>query len=560
MNLKKIVAEFAEVDESKILVSPKSEMGDFCLPCFDLAKQQKCSPNIIAENLKKQLFNKPNFFIDKLEVMGGYLNFFINRSMFAKTYLGKNEHFNFEYAKAGENQTVCVEYGSPNLAKYLHIGHLSTLMIGESLARIYEKLGFNTIRINYPGDYGTPFGKMVVAIKMWCDDVEKLKQSGIDGIQDLYVKFAQNETPELLEMARTASKKIEDKQGEEYELYKMIIDASLKEVTRVTDLLGIKYNLVRGESYYNNQLQAKVNQLIDANLAKKSQGAQIVDLENDGLGIAVVQRSDEGSVYITRDLCTVEDRYDLFNFDKMLYVVAVEQKLHFQQLFKICEKLGRPFASKLEHISYGLVSTPEGKISSRKGKQALFVDIFDTTLQKAKDVIKDKTFEIENKDKVAEKVALGAMALTALKTERVKDSVFDIDKSLSFDGETAPYLQYTYARTCSLIRKFEALSPKEDFVCDDEFDKIFESHFDLIKQMASFDEVVLEAQKTNEPCIITRALFALAKSFNQFYGDCKIIDEEHYERTKTLIKLVKLLNEILAFAMPLVLIEPIQEM
>lgn len=559
MNLKKIVADFAEVDENKILNSPKKEMGDFCLPCFEFAKTLHKAPQIIADELKQKLFLKQNFFIDRLETMGGYLNFFINKSMFAKTIL-EEKGFSFEFSNIGVDKTACIEYCSPNLAKYMHIGHLTNAYIGESLQRIYRTMGYNVVRINYFGDYGTPFGKMIVAIQKW-GNVEDVKNKGIEELQNLYIKFNQEETEELLNMARFASKQIEDQKGEEYELYKMITEIAKDDCKKNLAILGIDFDDWRGESTYNKDMPKILKELEQKNISRIGEkNAQIVDLNEYNLSVAVVKRGDDGTVYITRDLCAIKDRFERYNFDEMLYVVAVEQKLHFQQLIKMCELLGRPYYNKMQHISYGMFSTPEGKISSRKGKQALLIDIYNASLQKATNIIENKNFTFEDKNEIAKKVARSAIAFSILKIERNKDKIFDLKTAISFDGETAPYLQYTYARTCSLIRKFQTLEHKEEFSCDDDLDEIFENNFEIFKIISNFSNTIKSAYEQKEPCIIARELLDLAQSFNKFYSEVKIIDETNYARSEKLMKIVEKVKAVFEFGLPLVVVDIVEEM
>lgn len=557
MNLKQIIADFAEIDESKVLLAPKPDLGDFCIPCFDIAKKLGRNPNEVANEWKDHLFQKNNHMIEGIKVVGGYLNFYINKSLFAKKLIG--EDFSFAYKEKGKGKTVCIEYCSANLAKYLHIGHMSTTFIGESLRRIYSSMGYNVVRINYLGDYGTPFGKMVVAIQKW-GDIESVKEKGVDEIQALYVRFSQNENEELMALARNASKKIEMQEGEEFEIYKLIVKISIQECKRLMELIGVDFDDWRGESYYKDKLESVVDELHYHSISKESEGAEIVDLTEFNKGVAVVKRKDGASVYLTRDLCAVEDRFNIYNFDEMLYVVAIQQKLYFEQLGKICELLNKPYANRLKHVSYGMFSTPEGKIASRQGKQAIFIDMFDKAFNNAKEILKDKNLSYEDKDEVAKKVAIGAIAFSILKVERNKDKVFELEKAISFDGETAPYLQYTYARTCSLIRKFEELSVPDSACCDDDLDDVYQEIYPMLKLINDFSDIVNLAHETLEPSVIAKNLIDIAQFFNAFYNSHKILDSQNPEKTKDLMKVVKLVNSVLRFGMPLVIVEPIQEM
>lgn len=588
LNIKQLIADFVGCDIQQLTVAPKLEMGDFSLPCFAMAKEKKVSPNLIAEDLKNNLMKKLPPFIKDIQTIGGYLNFYLNRNIVSQLII-LNSFLPFQFSNIGQNKVVCIDYCSPNLAKYMHIGHVANLVIGESLRRIHEYLGYNVKRICYVGDYGTPFGKMVVAIKKW-SDIEKIKTGGIDEIQNLYIKFAQYEVEDenLIEEARNASKDIEDKIGEAYEIYKEIISIAIAECKRVVKLMDVEFDDWRGESTYSNAIENVLKELQEKNISHKENGAQIVNLEEYGLHIAVVQRSDGGSVYLTRDICAAEDRFKKYNFDKMLYVVASEQKLHFAQLFKILELMDKKYSKNLQHITYGLFSMKEGKISSRKGKQALFVDLLKEGEDSAYNFVKDKNFILENKESVVKKVARSSIAFSVLKVERNKDKVFDKEKTISFDGETAPYIQYTYARCCSLIRKYENLSLQnktenktenkaiqellkldnilkiseylKERTVENKLQEVYEKNFYLFKKIYQIDEAIVDAYKKNEPYILAREIIDLCQEFNKLYHEVKIIDENNLNLTEQLIEIVKSVKIKLEQTMPLVMIDTIIEM
>ena len=588
LNIKQLIADFVGCDIQQLTVAPKLEMGDFSLPCFTMAKEKKVSPNLIAEDLKNNLMKKLPPFIKDIQTIGGYLNFYLNRNIVSQLII-LNSFLPFQFSNIGQNKVVCIDYCSPNLAKYMHIGHVANLVIGESLRRIHEYLGYNVKRICYVGDYGTPFGKMVVAIKKW-SDIEKIKTGGIDEIQNLYIKFAQNEVENesLIEEARNASKEIEDKKGQSYEIYKEIINIAIAECKRVVKLMDVEFDDWRGESTYSNAIENVLKELQEKNISHKENGAQIVNLEEYGLHIAVVQRSDGGSVYLTRDICAAEDRFKKYNFDKMLYVVASEQKLHFAQLFKILELMDKKYSKNLQHITYGLFSMKEGKISSRKGKQALFVDLLKEGEDSAYNFVKDKNFILENKESVVKKVARSSIAFSVLKVERNKDKVFDKEKTISFDGETAPYIQYTYARCCSLIRKYENLSLQnktenktenkaiqellkldnilkmseylKERTVENKLQEVYEKNFYLFKKIYQIDEAIVDAYKKNEPYILAREILDLCQEFNKFYNEFKIIDENNLNLTKQLMMIVESVKNKLEQTMPLVMIDTIIEM
>lgn len=561
MNFKKEIATLLGVQENLIAASPKEQMGDFSFACFSLAKEMGKAPNLIAQDYKEKLAKNLPPFVEKVEVIGGYLNFFLNKPLVAPMILadaGKE----FEYNDFGAGQTVCIDYCSPNLAKFMHIGHFTNLAIGESLRRIYEKMGFDVKRICYVGDYGTPFGKMVVAIKEW-GNLQDVKSQGIEAIQNLYIEFAkrEEENENLIEMARQASKNIEEKHGIDYEIYKEIINVAIDECKGIVAKVGVEFDDWRGESTYSNSIKPMVENLLDKNIARKENGAVIVDLTEDNLHVAVVQRSDGGSVYLTRDLCAVEDRFSLYNFSQMLYVVGQEQKNHFSQLFRICSLLDKPYANSLKHITYGLFSMPEGKISSRKGKQALFTDLYNEGVASAKEVVKDKKFEFEKVEDVITKVARSSIAFSILKVERNKEKVFDKDKIISFDGETAPYVQYTYARTCSLERKFRELDPSQnEKLPNEEIAQIYSQNFKMYKILNNLDQMVKLAYDRAEPCYIAREIVDLCQEFNKFYHNVKILNEKNYGLSSILMQTVLAIKGKLAEMMPLVMLDLIEEM
>ncbi|MBE7082510.1 MAG: arginine--tRNA ligase [Clostridiales bacterium] len=551
MNLKKYIAEKLNVSEEAILNAPKKEMGDLSFPCFVLAKELKKSPMVIAGELQ-QLFVNDDL-IEKTEIVGGYLNFFFNKQKVGSLLF--DELKNFELKDIGKGKVVCIDYCAVNLAKYLHIGHFTTTIIGESLARIHEALGYKVVRINYVGDYGTPFGKMVVAYKLWGNEND-IRARGIDAVQDLYVKFCANENEELMDLARQASAKIEKQEDEEYQIYKNIIDITIEETKRLVGRMNIAFDDWRGESTYNNQMEEPLKQLKDAGLLTiGEENAEIVDLNDFGLGVCVLKRGDGASLYVTRDLAAVEDRYNLYNFDKMLYVTAVQQNNHFAKLFKLCELVKKPYANKLLHVSYGMFSLPEGKIASRKGKQALFADILDEAETSALKAVETRNLTDDQKQNISKAVAMSAIAFSILKIERVKDKVFDMQKAISFDGETGPYLQYTYARLCSLIRKYQT-----QYEFDDNAElQITDDIFELLKSLEGLKDAIVDSCEKCEPCYLARKLLEIAQLFNKYYNENKIVTADKNESAGK-INFVIRIKQALEVALKLVCIKPIEEM
>ena len=550
MNLIDIIAKKLEVNPSLITKCPKIEMGDYSLPCFVFAKEEQVSVDTIMERFISKVKNEPMF--QEFKKMGGYLNFCLNKQFVGEEILKDLKCLSL--SNIGKDKVIAIDYCSVNLAKYLHIGHFTTTIIGESIARICEALGYKVIRINYVGDYGTPFGKMVVAYKLW-GNKKDIEQRGMDAIQELYVKFCANENEELLEKARYASNQIEKKLGTEYEIYKWIINITIEETKNLIGRMGIKFDDWRGESTYTNEMEKPLEEIRLAGLSKVENGATIIDLNEYNLGVCVLKRSDGASLYVTRDLAAVEDRYNLYKFDEMLYVTATQQNSHFAKLFKICELLNKPYADKLKHINYGMFSLPEGKIASRKGKQALFQDILNEAENEALEVVKDRNLSNEKKDEISKKVAMSSIAFSILKVDRIKDKVFDLKKAVSFDGETGPYIQYTYARCNSLIKKYkEKYEIKEDLMPE-----ISQSLFNLLKMMAEWESIILTSKYKYEPSIISRYLIDLCQMFNSYYNENKIITDNEEESSKKINVIITIKN-LLEKLMPLVCISPIQEM
>ncbi len=515
--------------EKNMLMSPPSvEMGDLCLPCFAFAKELKKSPNIIAQELAQKV--KTNGFVSKVEVMGGYLNFFINKQKLVFNVLNEVLVGDKNYGKStmGKDKTVCIDYSSVNLAKYMHIGHLSTTTIGESLKRIYNFMGYKTVGINYIGDYGTPFGKMIAAYKLWGSEQDVLER-GVDAIQDLYIKFCAEaeEDPTLDDLARDWFRRIETKEPEATKIYNMFIKLAIEETEKIYAMLNIKFDSWRGESYYNDKMQPMIDELADKNLLQQSQGAKIVDLSDHNLGICLIQKSDGTSLYATRDLAAADDRYINYNFDKSLYVTDVSQKQHFAQFFKVLELLNRPYAKNLQHVYYGRLSLPDGKIASRRGKQAILKDIFHTAVQKAQTVMQERGTISSDSAKTAREIGIGAVVFSALKYEKTKDVVFDLDNALNFDGETSPYIQYTHARCASILQKTGIKDLSDIIKVDFDYSQVDTVECaELAKLLNSFPDTVKNACIDNEPCYISRLLIDICKEFNKFYNNSRIINQD----------------------------------
>lgn len=536
-----------------IIDSIDASKGDYCLPCFSLAKTLRKSPVVIADEIANNL-NIDNTNIEKVESVAGYVNFFLNKANISKNVLN-----NFKLASSESNgKVVCIDYCSVNLAKYMHIGHLKNTFLGESLARLFEHFGYKVVRINYIGDYGTPYGKIIAGLQMWGTD-DDIKTRGIDALQDYYVKFcaAEAEDENLQQLARDLSKKIEEKDSKIYPIYLQVIEIARKEAERLLDILGVHFDSWKGEASYAEDVHKVVDMLDQKGLISISQGATIVDLSKFDMPPCLVKRSDGASIYASRDIAAAIDRYNDYKYDIMLYLTAVEQKLHFAQFFKVLELAGMPFSSGLEHISYGRFSLPDGKISSRRGKQAVLVDLIDYVLDKANDVIKNRTFSIEKPEEVALKVAKGVLSFNALNIERNKDAIFDIERAFSFEGETAPYMQYTYTRIMSILRKSQNLDLNNvdcDYSCLDQIQA-----FELIKLCCDLNKTLNLALEKRDPSIVLKYCMEICKTLNKYYTVCKILDD-NLAQVKAKLQLLNLVKSVLSTSFNLICIETMDEM
>lgn len=505
---------------SALIVVPKdSKNGDYSLPCFRFAKISGKSPVAVAQELKDKIALPEG--IEKVESLAGYLNFYTDKKVFVKTALEKVLEKKQDYGKSdiGKGKTVCIDYSSVNIAKPFHIGHLSSTAIGGALYRIFGFLGYNTVGINHLGDWGTQFGKMLAAYKLW-GDAEKVEKGGVAALLELYVRFhkeAEN-NPELDDLARSWFKKIEDFDEEATSLFNKFKELTLAEAFKVYDRLRIKFDSYAGESFYNDKLDAVVNELEAKGLLRESEGAKVVDLEAYNMPPCIIVKSDGASLYSTRDIAAALYRKKTYDFDKCLYVVAYQQNLHFKQWFKVIELMGYPWAKDLEHIAFGMVSLPDGAIKSRAGNVVFLEDVLNRAVEKSLQVITEKSPDLENKKEIAEQVGVGAVIFSVLYNNRIKDIVFNYDKVLNFDGETGPYVQYTHARCCSVLAK-GTLGEEKDYSALDN-----EESVEVVKLLDTFPDAVREAADKREPCVLSRHIVELAKAYNKFYLAHRIIN------------------------------------
>ena len=520
----------------------KAELGDISIPMFSVVKTlRKPLPEITSE-VKEALINNFNV-IDSINVMGAFVNIMINKSEFASEVINTilNEQENYGNKDLGKDETIVLDYSSPNIAKSFSVGHLRSTMIGNSVKLILQKCGYKTVSINYLGDWGTQFGKMIVAYKLW-GNKEEIMKDPINNLTALYVKFHDEaaKNPKLDDEAREVFRELELGNKEYLELWKWIREESLKESAQIYDLLEVKFDSYNGEAYYNDKMEPVVDELREKNLLVTDQGAQIVDLGDD-MPPALIKRADGGSLYITRDLAAVFIRKKDYRFTKMLYVVGNEQKLHFEQLRRLITKMGYDFADSIEHIGFGLYLTNGKKMSTRRGKVVKLYDVLQQAIDLAYKAIDQKNPTLENKDEIARKVGVAAIVFGDLKNQRELDIEFNLESSVQFEGQTGPYLQYTGVRIASILKDKNLDLSKINA-------KIYEKphYFELVKLLSNFGSIVEKAALDRAPSVIAKYLLSLAQSFNKFYSIEKInADEDDVRNTNfALAKCVRIiLNE-----------------
>ncbi|MCD7906041.1 MAG: arginine--tRNA ligase [Clostridiales bacterium] len=505
---------------------PKAAMGDYAFPCFKLSRVFRKAPAAIAAELAEKI-TLPEY-LEKTEVVGGYINFFVNKTALNKSVLDKilSEGKDYIRSNEGEGKTVCIDYSSPNIAKPFHIGHLRSTVIGNSLYRIYGALGYNMVGINHLGDWGTQFGKLISAYKRWGDEKE-VEEKGISELTRLYVLFhtKAEEEPELNDEARGYLVKMQNGDEEALSLWNRFVDISMREFQRVYDMLDISFDSYAGESFYNDKMTAVVEEIKSKGILEESDGAQVVNLDEYKMPPCLILRRDGGTLYPTRDITAALYRKKTYNFSKCLYVTAVDQKLHFAQWFKVLELMGYDWAAaELVHIPFGLVNLgAEGKLSTRTGHVVLMEEVLNEAVEKTKTIIEEKNPGLENKEEVAKEVGIGAVIFDDMFNGRIKNIAFDWNKILNFEGETGPYVQYTYARCCSLLRKAEVseVTGNIDYslIAD-------ESSQALIKALGDLPKKIKEAADKYEPYIISRQLIEVCQSFNRFYRDNSVLGSE----------------------------------
>ena len=534
VDFKKIIGEKIakaselEVEEivSYIEIPPNEEMGDYAFPCFKLAKILKKAPPVIANELKEKIEVDEN--IEKIDIAGGYLNFYINKLILAKNVLQEIENSGEKYGanNSGNGKNILVEYSSPNIAKPFHIGHLRNTVIGAALYNIYKFLGYNTIGINHLGDYGTQFGKMIEGYKRWGNEYD-IESNPIDSFMEIYVRINNlcKEEDRVLEICRDNFKKIEEGDEECNELWNKFKDLSLKEFQRVYDLLGVKFDSLNGEAFYSDKMDEVVEKLESKGILKDSEGAKIVDLEDKDLGVCMIKKSNGSTIYATRDLAAILYRSRAYDFDKCLYVVAYEQNLHFKQIFEVAKYLDIPdkCLNGLEHVAYGMVRLSSGKMSTREGTVIKVDELLQEAIDRVQKVIEEKNPDMENREEEAKKIGVGAVIFSNLCTTIIKDQVFDWDTVLNFNGETGPYIQYIYVRTKSVLEKAGYIPKLDEINLELLQDK---ESLKVLINLYNFENILMSVVEKNEPSILARYLVLLSQSYSNFYNENKIIDDD----------------------------------
>lgn len=563
MDYKKKVAEIIKnhVDmdineiEKLIEIPPKSEMGDYAFPCFQLAKSFRKAPNMISGDLVEKIDAQE---FEKVISIGPYVNFFVDKSTFAKNTIEKvlSEKETYGSSNIGEGKTVCVEYSSPNIAKPFHVGHLFTTAIGNSLYKLFKKEGYNTQGLNHLGDWGTQFGKLISAYKRWGNE-EALEKNAIDELLRIYVKFHDEaeKNPELIDEGRAYFKALEDGDKDVEALWKRFRDLSLDEFERIYSIFNVKFDSYAGEAFYNDKMDVIVEELREKNLLVESNGAQVVMLEDYNMPPCIVLKGDGASIYATRDLAAAMYRKKTYDFDKCIYVVGTPQALHFKQVFKVLELAGHTWANDCVHVGFGLVKFADRKLSTRNGEVILLDDLIKEAVDKTLEVINEKNPGLENKEEVAKKIGVGSIVFTYLKNSREKDIIFDWKEMLSFEGETGPYVQYSYARANSILAKASKFDDIVDYSTLNS-----KEEFELIKALESFEKQIHLATQKLEPSVITRYAIEVAKLFNKFYNAHSVLNLEDEKLKNARLNLVKATCQVIKNSLELIGIEVVEKM
>lgn len=545
IDFEKIIAEaisnVTNIEEEKLItfieIPKDTTNGDYAFPCFKLAKELKKAPQIIAEEIKSKI-ELDNNLIKEIVAIGGYLNFYINTQVLATEVLQEISASD-EYGKSkyGNGKNVVIDYSAPNIAKPFHIGHLRSTVIGGALYNIYKYLGYNVTGINHLGDYGTQFGKLIEGYKLWGNEYD-IESNPIDELTKIYVRIneACKQDEKILENCRNNFKKLED--GDPYcvEIWEKFKKLSLKEFQKVYDMLGSKFDSWNGEAFYADKMQEVIDILSKTGKLVESQGAKVVDLEDKGINTpCIIEKSNGSTTYATRDLAAILYRARTYDFDKALYVTSYEQVLHFKQIFEVAKLLGldEKYTNGLEHIPFGMVLLPTGKMSTREGTSVKLLDLLNEAIERASKIIEQKNPDLANKEDVAKKVGVGAVIFNDLFNSRIKDEIFDWDTILNFQGETGPYIQYTYVRTKSVIEKAGGVPDENDIDVSLLLD---EYSIKILKLIYNFENILIQVTDKNEPSILSRYLIDLAKAYSNFYNENKIIvDDKNLQNARVFL-------------------------
>lgn len=548
MDLKTALAEeiakaagLLEEQISEMLETPPDpKMGDAALPCFKLAKDLRKAPPVIAQELSEKI-EQPSF-VSRIEVAGGYLNFFYDRAYYAQGALQALQEAGEDWGRSGigAGKTVVIDYSSVNIAKPFHIGHLSSTAIGSALYKIYKYLGYDVQGVNHLGDWGTQFGKLIAAYKLWGDD-EEIARDSVSAMLKLYVRFHEEAEKDesLNEQGRAWFKKIEDGDEEAMRIFEWFKELTLREAKRVYALLDVHFDSYAGESFYNDKIPAVIDELNEKHLLVESEGAYVVRLDEEELPPAIILKSDGTTLYATRDLAAAEYRKKTYDFYRNLYVVAYQQSLHFRQIFAVLKKMGHEWANDCEHVAFGMVSLEDGTMSTRKGKIVLLEDVLKKAVEKTLAVIEEKNPNLADKEQIASDIGVGAVIFSTLSQSRIKDITFSFDRVLNFDGETGPYVQYTHTRCASVIARHtenDAPLDIEALTNDDAFA--------VLKLLSAFPQTIVAASEKNEPFYVTRYLIDLAQAFNKYYYEHRIIDDNK-EQTNARVALAQAVKNTL---------------
>lgn len=554
-NIQKHIDMDASQIEKLIEIPPQPEMGDFAFPCFQLSKVLRKAPQMIASDLVEKL-DEEGF--ENITVSGPYVNFFVDKSVLCKNVIEKvlEEGDNYGSSSVGQGEVITMDYSSPNIAKPFHVGHLFTTVLGNSLYKTYISQGYKPVAINHLGDWGTQFGKLISAFKRWGDE-EALENEPIKEMLRIYVKFHDEaeKNPELEDEGREYFKNLEEGREEEVMFWNKFKDCGLSDFQKVYDMLDVKFDSYAGESFYNDKTDAIIAEVDEKGILVDSNGAKVVMLDEYNMPPCIVEKADGATIYATRDLAAAKYRKDTYDFKKSLYIVGKDQALHFKQVFTTLKLMGYDWADNCIHVPFGIVKFADKKLSTRKGDVVFLEDVLNESVSKTLDIINEKNPTLENKEDVAKKIGIGAIVFTYLKNHRERDIVFDWKEMLSFEGETAPYVQYTYARGKSILRKFGSIEGEVDY------SKLnSKEEFELIKLLSNFNDAALAALDKSEPCMISRYVLDVAKAFNKFYNNHSIAATEDSAQKNARLKMVEATCQVIKNALYLLGLEVVEKM